>query len=171
MNETNIYLTYFAIIISVISLFVSMYRIYRDRSKLYAYSNISYDHSKSLDNPPPVLSIYAVNIGTRPITLTDFGLYVSRKKFSWSPLKPEPIKTNSNGAIIKFPSNLAHNIGIKMEDGDIYEIRIYHDDYRELYDTNLEAEANKYFFKDVLGNKYFIKGSKKGIKILLNYKA
>lgn len=161
-----------AICLSILSLFVSVYRIYRDRSKLFAFCEVVYDSSKDLENPPPVLKIYAVNRGLRPITLTDFGFQVSKKSATWTPLKPEPIETDEEGYLLSFPQNLSHNVGIKMEDGDIYEVRINHDDYEYLYSSSHDfKEAEKYFFKDILGKRYFVKGSKKGIRAVLKHKA
>lgn len=75
------------------------------------------------------------------------------------------------GFLRGFPENLAHNIGIKLEDGDIYEIRIHHDYHHEVYDSNYDfKKVKKYFFKDVLGKKYYIKGSKKGVRKLFEYR-
>lgn len=170
--STEQVIPWIAIFLSLLSLFVSVYRIYRDRSKLFTYCEIRYDNTKDPDNPPPVLNIFAVNKGTRPITLTDFGFHVTRRGACWSPLKPEPIESDDEGYLVSFPANLAQNVGIKMEDGDIYEIRVRHDDHCSLYSTNHDfKEAKKYFFKDVLGKKYFVKGSKSAINTLLQHKA
>ncbi len=170
--STEQIIPWIAIFLSLLSLAASIYSIYRDQSKLFTYSEIIYDSSRNIENPSPILKIYAVNVGSRPITLTDFGFQLPRKSSHCSPLKPEPCQTDSEGNFISYPDNLAHNVGIKMEDGDIYEIRIRHDDHINLYSTHdgLE-EAEEYFFKDVLGNKFFVKGSREGIKTLLNHKA
>lgn len=86
-----------AIAISILSLIVSMYRIYRDRSMLVTYSEIVHDDTRDPFDPPPFLRILAVNRGNRPITLTDFGISVSRKETTWTPLKPEPVQLNEYG--------------------------------------------------------------------------
>jgi hypothetical protein len=170
--STDQIIPWIAICLSLLSLFVSVYRIYRDRSKLFAFCEVVYDNTKNPENPPPVLKIYAVNRGVRPITLTDFGFQVSKKSVTWTPLKPEPIETDEEGYFLSFPQNLFHNIGIKMEDGDIYEVRGGHEDYDSLYSSNHDfKEAEKYFFKDILGNRYYVKGSKKGIHRILKHKA
>lgn len=170
--STEQIIPWIAIFLSVFSLFVSVYRIYRDRSKLFTYCEIFYDDTKDPDKPPPVLKIIAVNRGARPVTLTDFGFQVARKSACWSTLKPEPIETDDKGYLVSFPESLAQNVGIKMEDGDIYEIRVRQGDHISLYSANHDfKEAKKYFFKDVIGKKYFVRGSKSAIKTLLQHKA
>ena len=171
MNTDQI-ISWVAINLSVISLIVSVYRIYRDRSKLFTFCEIIYDATTDPVNPPPVLRIYAINKGIRPVTITEFGLHVTRKSASMSLLKPESLKESDEGYVVGFPENLSQNVGIKMEDGDIYEIKVRHDDYDRLYDCNYDAKkVKKYFIRDVLGRKYFVKGSKSAIKTLLKYKA
>lgn len=152
-----------AILLSLLSLFVSVYRIYRDRSKLYAFCNVFYDGTKDPVSPPPVLHIYAVNRGLRPITLIDFGFQVSRKSVIWTPLKPEPVGTNEEGYAVNFPQNLSHNIGVKMEDGEIYEVRVDSEDFGNLYSSNHDyKEAKKYFFQRYTWKTILCKRFKKG---------
>ncbi|MBE9398289.1 hypothetical protein IOQ59_13590 [Pontibacterium sp. N1Y112] len=168
----EIYLSLFAVFISVASLVVSGYRIYRDRSKLCAFATVVLDGSKDPENPPPQLRIYAVNRGPRPVILTDFGSQISRKESSSTPINSEKIDRDDGGDFIKLPEQLAHNIGVKLEDGDIYEVRIKHDDMTELYDAfHSGKRVKKFFFKDVLGKKYFVKSSRKGIDTLCDYKS
>jgi hypothetical protein len=168
-------LPWLAIALSLLSLAINAYRIYRDRSKLYVFSEVVFDCSKDqsedLSNPPPFLKILAVNKGARPIVLTDFGGQINKKLASWWPLKNDLVQSEENKVPCLFNSGLAQNIGIKIEDGDVYELRIKHDDYTKLYSTyNDFLEFKKLFFKDVLGKKYFVKNSPKGLKELLQYR-
>ncbi len=75
--------SWLAVFISVVSLLVSAYAIYRDRSRVKVFCKVVYDCSKdqseNLDNPPPFLRIYAVNTGKRAIFLSDLCGYVSRR--------------------------------------------------------------------------------------------
>lgn len=168
------YLPWLAISLSVLSLYVSVYRIYRDRSKLYVFSEICFDCSKDqsedLSNPPPFLKILAVNKGSRPIILTCFGGETNEKKSAtW--LLNNALTLNNSSKSLVFSSGFAHDVGVKIEDGDVYEIRINHDDYETLYNTNDGIiEYKKLFLKDVLGKKYFVKNSAKGLKTLFEYR-
>jgi hypothetical protein len=169
------YLPWLAIILSVLSLYISAYRIYRDRSKLYVFSEVvfdcSSDQSADQTNPPPFLRVLAVNKGARPIILTDFGGQVNKKSATWWSLKNDLVLDDKNCKPLLFSSGLAQNIGVKIEDGDVYELRIKHDDYTKIYSINHDfLEFNKLFFRDVLGKKYFVKNSPKGIKQLLQYR-
>lgn len=61
---------------------------------------------------------------------------------------------------------------MRLDDGEIYEYRIKHDDYKKLYAVNYDCVLfKKYLLTDVLGKKYPVKSSKKGIEKLLEYKA
>lgn len=168
-------LPWLAICISAISLMASFYNTYRDRSKLRVFSEVVYDCSKdqseNLDNPPPYLRIYAVNVGKRAITLKNLNGAVSKKsRTSWA-LIDEPIVFDENGLPSIASSGFVQDIGVRLNDGDIYEFRIKHDDYTKLYSTSEDClEFKKYFFMDVLGNQYLVKDSEKGIKCLLQHK-
>mgnify|MGYP003624144144 CR=1 FL=1 len=175
MNVENV-VPWLALVISVVSFLVSAYAIYRDRSRVKVFCKVVYDCSKdqsdNLDNPPPFLRIYAVNTGKRAIFLSNICGYISRKSsISWT-LKDEPIVFDENGITSISSSGFVHNVGVRLDDGEIYEYRIKHDDYTKLYAVHDEVTLfKKYFLTDVLGNKYQVKGSKKGIEILMKYKA
>ncbi|SUC52769.1 Uncharacterised protein [Pseudoalteromonas nigrifaciens] len=165
-----------ALLISVVSLLVSAYAIYRDKSRVKVFCKVVYDCSKdeseNLDNPPPFLRIYAVNTGKRPIFLSDLCGYISRKSSSFWALKDEPIVYDEHGIPSVVSSYFVHDVGVRLDDGEIYEYRIEHDNYTKLYAVNNGgALFKKYFLTDVLGQKYPVKDSKKGIKKLLEYRA
>ncbi|EOG7752856.1 hypothetical protein ACLIOB_003496 [Vibrio cholerae] len=175
MNLESV-VTWSALVISVISLLVSGYAIYRDRSRVKVFCKVIYDCSKdqseNLDNPPPFLRIYAVNTGKRAIFLSDLCGYISRKSSSSWALKDEPIVFDEHGLPSVVSSGFVHDVAVRLDDGDIYEYRIKHDDYTKLYAVNHDGLLfKKYFLTDVLGKKYPVKGSKKGIEKLLKYKA
>jgi hypothetical protein len=165
-----------ALWISVVSLLVSAYAIYRDRSRVKVFCKVVYDCSKdqseNLDNPPPFLRIYVVNTGKRAIFLSDLCGYISRKSSSSWALKDEPIVFDEHGIASVVSSGFVHDVGVRLDDGEIYEYRIKHDDYTKLYAVNhVGVLFKKYFLTDVLGKKYPVKSSKKGIEKLLEYKA
>ncbi|MBD1574171.1 hypothetical protein HC725_12950 [Vibrio sp. S17_S38] len=175
MSFTHI-LPWFALLISSVSLLASVYSIYRDKSKVKVFCKVVYDCSKdqseNLDNPPPFLRIYVVNTGKRPIFLSELCGYISRKSSSSWALKDEPIVFDENGIPSLFSSGFVHDVGIRLNDAEIYEYRIKHDDYTKLYDTNQGCLTyKKYYLTDVLGKKYFVKGSQKGIHKLAQYQA
>ncbi|KMV31026.1 hypothetical protein AB733_08475 [Photobacterium swingsii] len=166
-------LPWLALLISGISLLVSGYSIYRDRSRVKVFCKVVYDcsrdQSENLDNPPPFLRIYVVNTGKRPIFLSNLCGYISRKSaHSWA-LKDEPIAYDENGIPSVVSSGFVHNVGVRLNDGEIYEYRIKHDDYTKWYSTESDSLFRKYYLTDVLGKKYFVKGSKVGIKTLSEY--
>lgn len=161
--------SWLALFISVISLSVSIFRIYRDRSKLIVWSEIVYHHSAKDNKEYPVMHLYAVNAGLRPITITDVGYTVSKNKSEWTPIKPVydmPLNLSVSDTEFKLPQQLAHEIGIRLEDGDIYEMRIRHNDYDMFISTRFDGLAKKMFFKDILNNKHYIKNSSNDIKKL-----
>lgn len=170
------FLPWFALLISGVSLLASVYSIYRDKSKVKIFCKVVYDcsrdQSEKLDNPPPFLKIYVVNTGKRPIFLSDLCGYISRKSSSSWALKDEPIVFDKNGIPSVFSSGFVHDVGIRLNDAEIYEYRIKHDDYTKLYCTNHDGLVfKKYYLTDILGKRYFVKGSSKGIRELLQYKA
>ncbi|HDY7997985.1 TPA: hypothetical protein ACGUON_004727 [Vibrio vulnificus] len=168
--------SWLAVFISVVSLLVSAYAIYRDRSRVKVFCKVVYDCSKdqseNLDNPPPFLRIYAVNTGKRAIFLSVLCGYVSRRASSSWALKEVPVVFDKNGAPSVVSSGFVHDVAVRLDDGEIYEYRIRHDDYTKLYAIDHDGVLFKnYFLTDVLGKKYRVKGSKKGIEKLLAYKA
>ncbi|MGR4999556.1 hypothetical protein [Vibrio celticus] len=169
-------LPWLALLISGISLFVSGYSIYRDRSRVKVFCKVVYDcsrdQSENRDNPPPFLRIYVVNTGKRPIFLSDLCGYISRKSANSWALKDEPIAFDENGIPSVFSSGFVHDVGVRLNDGEIYEYRIKHDDYTKLYSIENDGFMfRKYYLTDVLGKKFFVKGSKVGIKKLSEYQA
>ena len=175
MNLQSI-VPWLALLISVVSLFVGVYSIYRDRGRVKVFCKVVYDcskdQSKNLDNPPPFLCIYAINTGKRAIYLSGFCGYISRKSSSYWVLKEDPIVFDEHGIPSIISSGFVHDVGVRLDDGEVFEYRIKHDDYRKLYAINHDCSSiKKYFATDILGNKYPVKGSKKGIKKLLEYKA
>ncbi|MDD2356420.1 MAG: hypothetical protein PHX13_00745 [Thiovulaceae bacterium] len=168
------YIPWVALIISVISLIVSIYKIYRDKSELVTWSEIVYHQSLKDGKSYPVMYLYAVNKGLRPITLTDIGFEVSNYENVLTRIKPmEDIALDISDIDFesKIPQQLSQDIGVRLEDGDIYEIRIQYDEYYKFLSAyhNFEV-AKKMFFKDVLGTHYYVKNSNKHINILDNYK-
>lgn len=153
-----------------------MYSIYRDKSKVKVFCKVVYDSSKdqseNLDNPPPFLRIYVVNTGKRPIFLSELCGYISRKSSNSWALKDEPVVFDGNGNPSLFSSGFVHDVGVRLNDAEIYEYRIKHDDYTMLYSTNHDfVPFKKYYLTDVLGKKYFVKGSQKGINKLSQHQA
>ncbi len=169
-----IIIAWIALSISLLSLIVNFYRIYRDRSKIVAWSKIIYhqNHQTSNLREEPVLHLYAINIGLRPIILTDVCSINKKHETQCRYLNTESINTNNisnlTEVISKLEDNLlAHKSNIRLEDGDVYEIKIKHTDYHDYLLANKEYSlADKMFFRDILGKKYKIKNSKKCIKIL-----
>ncbi|MCC4273710.1 hypothetical protein [Marinomonas communis] len=164
-----------ALLISAISLLVSTYAIYRDKSRVKVFCRVVYDDSKdqseSLDNPPPFIRIYAVNTGKRAVFLSNLCGYISRKSSTSWFLKDEPVAFDENGVPSVFASGYAHTSGVRLGDGEVYEYRIKHNDFTKLYDIHTDGtQFKKYFIKDVVGNKYFVKGSRQGIEELVKYK-
>lgn len=166
-----------ALLIALFSLFINSYRIYRDKHKLVTWSEIITKCSMENNKEYPVLRIYAVNIGLRPITLTEFGFYAKSKKHyigkNIKPLEDIPSDIFDPEFESKISQkSLAHENKIRLEDGDIYEMQIKYDEFDMFYDTyNENAElAKQMYFKDILGKKYYIKDSENNIKILNNYK-
>ncbi|EHK9186365.1 hypothetical protein [Vibrio aestuarianus] len=169
-------LPWLALLVSGFSLLVSGYSIYRDRSKISVFCKVVYDcsrdQSENFDNPPPFMKIYVVNTGKRPIFLSDLCGYISKRAVSSWALKDEPIAFDENGVPSVTLSGFVHEVGVRLNDGEIYEYRVKHNDYLKLYSVDNEGETfKKYYLKDVIGNKYFVKGSKSGIKKLLEYQA
>ena len=175
---SNALIAWSALIISILSLLVNFYRIYRDRGKIKAWSKIVYHQNHQTENlqREPVIHLYVVNIGLRPIILTD--LCMTKKKYGVScyALNPKDIGEvdNSNilDAISKFEDSLlAHKSNIKLDDGDIYEMQIKHTDYH-LYMIESDEDytiANKMFFTDILDKRIRIKDGEKSLKILAKY--
>jgi hypothetical protein len=117
------------------------------------------------------MHIYAVNKGLRPITLTDFGYMVSKKENVWTRIKPVSnilLDISDPEFESKIPKQLSQDIGVRLEDGDIYEMRIQHNEEHQFISSYHGKLAKKMFFKDVLGNKYYVKNSNKHIIILAN---
>ncbi|EOK5766258.1 hypothetical protein ACM6VD_004106 [Vibrio vulnificus] len=161
-----------ALIVAGLSFLVSVYGIMKDNSRLKTVAKITYNHSASLDNPPPQMQVVLVNQGKRPITITHFGFSVSRKEHIWQSLvTPKPL-VNEDGVAVSFPQGLAQDIGIKLNDGDVYEAVIEHHDFELLYSSAHDyKEAKSFFFMDVLGKRYKVKNSEKLVGALRSYKA
>ena len=119
-----------AVVLSVISLGVSIYAIYRDRSRFLAFSEIVYkDDMTNYGKTIPTLRVYAVNRGSRPVVITSFGFQVKRGEEVSRPLRPEEINLAGAADGLQMPENLAQNVGLRMGDGDVYEMRIVPSDY------------------------------------------
>ncbi|MGP5310029.1 hypothetical protein [Vreelandella alkaliphila] len=161
-----------ALIVAGLSFLVSVYGIVKDNSRLKTVARLTYNHSASLDNPPPQMQVVLVNQGKRPITITHFGFSVSRKEHIWQSLvTPQPV-VDDDGMAVSFPQGLAQDIGIKLNDGDVYEAIIEHHDFELLYSSAHDyKEAKLFFFMDVLGKRHKVKNSEKLVSTLRNYKA
>ncbi|WP_267749827.1 hypothetical protein [Vibrio cholerae] len=167
----EIYLPWLALLVSAISLAVSVHSIYRDRSKIRVLSKVYYDRSLDLDNPPPFLAIYVVNTGKRPLFISNIVGYANWNQSNLWSLKDDSISFDENGFPSVFKSGLVHEAGLRLNDGDIYEYRVRHDEHEKLYSSDSFMPFKKYYLTDVLGKKYPVKGSKKGIRELLKYQA
>ncbi|EJE8558665.1 hypothetical protein [Vibrio vulnificus] len=161
-----------ALMVAGLSFLVSVYSIIKDNSRLKAIAKISYNHSANPNNPPPQMQIVLVNQGKRPITITHFGFSVSRKEHIWQSIVPPQPMVNDSGLAVSFPQGLAQDVGIKLNDGDVYEAVIEHHDYELLYSTAHDfKEAKSFFFMDVLGKRYKVKNSEKLVSKLRDFKA
>lgn len=174
INLTDI-IPWVALIIASFSLFVNIYRIYRDRNKLVIRSELIYKQSINENRNTPTIVIYVINIGLRPIRLVNFGIFTDSKN-NYNEMN---IKTTDDQSIDLNNDNineeinnifLAHNNNIKLEDGDIYEMNISYNDF-DFYMNSASnyAPATGMYFKDILGKKYYIKGIKKNIEKLIHF--
>lgn len=168
-----------AIAISFFSLFINFYEMYRNKSKLKVWAKILYaeDIYSDFENKKynPILQIFIVNKGLRPIIINDICISFNDGSLRCNCLKEESktldIRLNDINSLKKIEklmvdNGLSHVYGIKLEDGDVFEIRIKHDDLYKYYDFEKGA-AYKFFIRDIFGTNHYVKNSKKYLKVLL----
>lgn len=182
--KLEIIISIIAIVISLFSLFINFYKIHRDKSKLKVWAKIFYaeDFYSNLDDRKyyPVMQIFIVNAGLRPIIITDIGMMFKDKSVRYKHIKENDeatkvhLTTDDENIVEKIEKlfivdNLSHKYSIKLDDGDIYEIRIKYDDYYEYIDFEKDA-AFKVYIRDIFGNNHYVKNSRQCLKILNEYK-
>lgn len=182
--KLEIIISIIAIVISLFSLFINFYKVHRDKSKLKVWAKIFYaeDFYSEPDNRKyyPVMQIFIVNAGLRPITITDIGMMFKDKSVRYKHIKENDeladihLNGNDENIVEKIEKlfiidNLSHKYGIKLDDGDIYEIRIKFGDYYEYIDFEKDV-AQKVYIRDIFGNDHFVKNSKQCLKILNEHK-
>lgn len=180
--KLEIIISVIAIVISLFSLFINFYKIHRDKSKLKVWAKILY--TEDIFSHPddrkyyPVMQIFIVNAGLRPITITDIGMSFKDKSMSYKHIKENDeiadINLNNENLAEKIEKlfivdNLSHKYGIKLDDGDIYEIRIKYDDYYKYIDFDKHA-ACKVYIRDIFGIDHYVSNSKRCLKTLNEHK-
>jgi hypothetical protein len=163
-----------ALVVSTINLVFTIYNIFRDRGKVTAWAEISYDTSKDPDNPPPALRVRVVNSGRRPIVI----LYIvkeAKTRIWFSSIVDPVLPIDENGKLLRFPKNkdfVAQNSCLTLREGEVFEWII---DYEEhlgelIFDDGNFHFAKKLYIEDVLKNRYYVKKSFENIKILSTHK-
>lgn len=165
-----------AILISAISAGITVFSYIRDKSKIIAWSEVLYDKSKSLDNPPPCFYLKIVNIGRRPIVLT--SIEKRGRNGRWSNPLAEPKLEKPIDAVLKerklrdvFSTK---NTSKVLQEAEFFEISYDVEDFPfEVFsfDDGEITEATDFFILDILGKKYPVKNAKKNIAAMLAHKA
>jgi len=138
-------LSIFAIVISLISLGVSVFVVFRDRAKLKAECKVfKHDETDEYSH----LYVKAVNEGRRPITLLYLmGIYSENEKSGY----------------------LLENGGAKLEEGDFREERIGKFDGMMIHTGRFgekDCQLENLYFEDTAGNQYPVNGAKECISKL-----
>jgi hypothetical protein len=141
--KVSLYLSAFAILISLISLVWSIHIGRRDRGRIKATSKLLKSVSRSL-----YLEVRAVNHGRRPVILTML------------------ITDFANGS--SFGSYLIPEEKCRLEEGEFFEQAIKAGDNYTI--SHEGVEAINFWFEDTLGNRYKVKNAKKHLKVLLGQK-
>ena len=164
-----------AILISAISAGITLFSYIRDKSKIIAWSEVVYDKSKDLNNPPPCFYLKIVNIGRRPIVLT--SIEKRGKNGRWSNPLAEPELEKPINAALK-ENNLKDIFSTKntskvLQEAEFFEISYDIDNFRfEVFSFNDDelVEAENFLIMDILGKKYPVKNAKKNIAAMLAHK-
>lgn len=166
--EVTIAISLVALIFSAVSIGFAIYSIIRDKGRLQVWSEIYYDSSKDLGNPPPCLKIRIVNAGRRPVVLT--SLVKKSSTLIWSsPIVSPNLLTNEKGYLERLPSMQdfsAQNTCLVLQENHVFEFVIEDGSPFDLIasiDDKVHC-AEKLYVEDVLKKKYYVKWSKENIK-------
>ncbi|WP_312975699.1 hypothetical protein [Stutzerimonas nitrititolerans] len=165
-----------AVFISAISAGITLFGYIRDKSKIIAWSEVVYDKSKSLDNPPPCFYLKIVNIGRRPIVLTDIEKIGKNGRWRNPLAEPEldkPIDTVLKEKKIKDIFS-TKNTSKVLQEAEFFEASYDLEDFRfEVFsfDDDKLVEATNFFIMDILGKKYPVRNAKKNISVMLAHNA
>lgn len=165
-----------AILISAISAGITVFSYIRDKSKIIAWSEVVYDKSKSLDNPPPCFYLKIVNIGRRPIVLT--SIEKRGRNGGWSNSLAEPELGKPIDEVLK-ESKLKDVFSTKntskvLQEAEFFEVSYDIEDFLfEVFsfDDDKLIEATDFFIMDILGKKYPVKNAKQNIAAMLAHKS
>jgi hypothetical protein len=155
MTNLPVTISIIAILLSSISLILSGYSIFRDRSKIKSWSYLFYDY---VDKPS--LRMIFVNKGRRPIYLKHIS-YKFNSGTTQSPFNNPGVSTNENNELIDIKPMLAHKSCIRLTEGETYEEIIKFDSWYRIINTQGDhvEYANSIWVEDVEGKKYKIKNA------------
>ncbi|MDB4609679.1 hypothetical protein OAH46_01170 [Verrucomicrobia bacterium] len=159
MEKMN-YISYLAIVISGISLAVSGYGLLRDKSKVKAWCSLSLNTTKSVRGDLE-LHVYVSNAGRRPVNINYLIMKHPNGHIS-NPINPPKPTTNEEGCTVGIPDIVAHQIGVRLEEGESHEIVYDSSDFVWFYDGDKDF-AKQLFFEDTLGRWYKVKNSIKTV--------
>ncbi|MBD5779807.1 hypothetical protein IEN85_09910 [Pelagicoccus sp. NFK12] len=151
------YLPVIAICISILSLGISWYSLYRDKSRLTIRANIFTDQKSK-----KVLEIRAVNVGRRPLYINWFGLRHGKETSRTSIVPYEFIDLKEQ--LESMEHHKAKEPFVKLTEGEMFRHCITRDDASTLFMAGVEEFAEKVWIEDALGKRFCIPGIKKTLK-------
>jgi hypothetical protein len=155
--------------VSVSSLTISILSFARDRSRIRAWSEILWQRVG--EEEIPQMRVYISNSGRRSIHILNL-VKISGKSKWWRSINSPEVEGGLITSIEQIEEIkekwLAHNVSVKLGEGEIIELSFKPSDSHEFWSLHEESPmlATKLYIEDVLKRKYPVRGASKCIDTL-----
>lgn len=144
---------------------MSLLALYKGKGSIKAWCQLAFNKGKALEGDPE-LHVHAVNSGKRPVILNYLSLKTPNG-YTHIPLKPLAPVLDAGGNVVGIADILMHEIGIKLEEGQMHHVIFGSRDWTQLYDGE-DNFSREIYFEDSFGKKHKVRNSRKVVSRYLD---